>query len=71
MILKGSDLIFVSRILRDGSGTEPLSPAHRKIIQDENLNVNRLSISQDTWIANGFNSYVVKMKSRTKKRLKL
>lgn len=69
MILKGKDLIFISRIERDGSGTAAISSDHRKMISDEAFNMNCLSISNETWIASGFNSYVVRLTTRTRKRL--
>ena len=57
----GKDLIFISRISRDGSGTVKC--------EMENLNNNNtqfkmtcLSLSQETYIASEFNSYIVKIK---------
>lgn len=62
MILKGSRLEFISWIKRDGSGTEPITEDYLKILQDEKFEVNCLSLSQNTHIASGFNSFVVKIK---------
>lgn len=61
MKVKGKDLEFISRIKRDGSGTEPVSDL--KHARKEEFNLNCLSISEGTFIAAGFNSYVVKRKS--------
>jgi hypothetical protein len=58
------DLIFISRILRDGSGVEPALDMnmHNRFVADEVYKLNRLSITHDTYIACAFNSYVVKLK---------
>lgn len=62
MILKGSRLEFISWIKRDGSGTEPITEDYLKILQDEKFDVNCLSLSENTHIASGFNSFVVRIK---------
>lgn len=63
--LKGKDLIFISRILRDGSGIEKIEQqSEAKFMSDEAFEINRLSITQNTYIASGFNSYVVKIKNK-------
>lgn len=62
MILKGSRLEFISWIKRDGSGTEPITDDYLKILQDEKFDVNCLSLSENTHIASGFNSFVVRIK---------
>ena len=66
MKIKTDQLEFISWINRDGSGTKKvpkdmldnlqLNPLH------EALEINSLSISEGTYIASGFNSYVVKLK---------
>ncbi len=65
MTAKGKDLIFVSRIFKDGTGVELLyheTPKHIKTCPFELI---RLSITKDTYIAqNGFHSYVVKIKQK-------
>lgn len=63
MKVYGKDLIFISRILRDGSGTELVND-DKKYLDDERFKVLRLSITYDTYIANGFNSFVVKLKKQ-------
>lgn len=65
MTAKGSDLIFISRILRDGSGVEPIadqeSMAH---VANAEFTLASLSITHGTFIASEFNSYVVKKKKK-------
>jgi phosphopantetheinyl transferase (holo-ACP synthase) len=62
---QGKDLIFISRILRDGSGTEPVDmDMSNQFIANEKYKLIRLSISHDTYIASAFNSYVVKIKEK-------
>lgn len=64
MKAKGSELIFISRILRDGSGVEIIETQDRMIyMQDTIFKLLRLSITNGTYIASEFNSYVVKLKS--------
>ena len=62
------DLIFISQINRDGSGTSPVTQSYldmtleNKFAKDEHFYVYRLSMSEDTYIAMGFNSFVVRLK---------
>jgi hypothetical protein len=58
----GKELEFISWIKRDGSGTEQVPEKLIKIMQKEEFDVFCLSISEDTYIASGFNSFVVKLK---------
>ena len=64
------ELIFISQIKRDGSGTFPVPKSYLKamlentLMKDEPFYIRRLSISEDTYIAMGFNSFVVKIKPR-------
>lgn len=62
----GSELEFISRIRRDGSGTVPVNPEGLEYIQDEKFKIICLSISEKTYLACGFNSFVVKLKGPTK-----
>lgn len=67
MTAKGSELIFISRILRDGSGVEAVKDqAEAAYLQNAEFRLNRLSITYDTYIASSFNSYVVKKKEAVK-----
>lgn len=62
MILKGSRLEFISWIKRDGSGTDSVTEEYAKTMQDDKFEVNGLSLTEGTYIASGFNSFVVKIK---------
>jgi len=61
---KPNELIFISQIKRDGSGTKKVFKKDIEYLESEkdDYEVNCLSISQGTFIACGFNSYVVKLK---------
>lgn len=72
MKAKAKHLIFISRIIRDGSGTVPVEDKLQKRLQqskniDEKYKLNVLSPPDKTYIASGFNSYVVKLKIINKK----
>lgn len=64
------DLIFISQIKRDGSGTFPVPKNYLKamkensIMKNDALDLHRLSITEDTYIAIGFNSFIVKLKNK-------
>lgn len=60
--VKGSELIFISQIDRDGRATEMVLDSDLKHLVKERFTLNRLSMSRETYIASGFNSYVVKLK---------
>jgi len=67
MTKKASELIFISRILRDGNGVQQVTVEQQKQLEnakyvDEEYELNPLSLSNKTFIASGFNSYVVKLK---------
>lgn len=65
---KAHELIFISQIKRDGSGTKKVFKKDVKFLttnkyaMKDEFEINRLSISESTYIASGFNSYVVKLK---------
>ncbi len=65
---KAHELIFISQIKRDGSGTSKVSKAYLKamlenpLMKDDEFDLTSLSISEGTFIASGFNSFVVKLK---------
>lgn len=61
-VIEGKDLIFISRIERDGSGVVPVDDD--KHLQTEKFELNCLSMTKETYIASGFNSYVVKLKKQ-------
>ncbi|MAO66218.1 MAG: hypothetical protein CL666_14580 [Balneola sp.] len=56
------ELEFISRIKADGSGTEPIDELFDPTWGGP-YHLTRLSLSEDTYIASGFNSYVVKLKT--------
>lgn len=73
MEYKGKDLEFISLIKRDGSGTISVgtfwdeNSNHAKTdnidyLDNEIFEVKTLSMSENTYIAHGFNSWVVKLK---------
>lgn len=63
MKAKGKELEFISVIKSDGSGTTPVSTELSKVRENKTFDLIRLSISEDTYIAVGFNCYVVKLKN--------
>jgi DNA-directed RNA polymerase subunit N (RpoN/RPB10) len=67
MKIQGKDLIFISQINRDGSGTHEVKADYIEMMQDEWFRVRCLSLSTGTYIANAFNSFVVKLKEREDK----
>lgn len=64
---KATQLTFISQINRDGSGTEILTHSQSEELEnctiDKEYEINRLSLSNNTYIASGFNSYVVRLKT--------
>jgi len=59
----GKDLVFISRIERNGSGTVDVSTKSMLFVADDLFKISCLSITNGTYIAAGFNSYVVKLKT--------
>lgn len=62
MKIQGSKLEFISWIRRDGSGTDKVEESLIELMQDEYFELNGLSMTEKTFIASGFNSFVVRMK---------
>lgn len=71
---KGKELEFISFVKRDGSGTIlvgtpwDVNSGYPKIDSieypdDDNFTLTRLSLSQETYIASGFNTWVVRIKN--------
>ena len=60
MKAKAHELEFISQIKRDGSGviTKDITPSN----ENEIYNLYTLSITNQTFIAHGFNSFIVKLK---------
>jgi hypothetical protein len=67
---KAKDLEFISWIKRDGSGTEKVpdemleNMLNSRFCKDDKFKLNVLSLSNKTFIASGFNSFVVKLKNK-------
>ena len=59
--IKGSELIIISFIRRNGLGVG--LEFDTKHLQDDVFTLLCLSKTEQTWIAHGFNSYVVKLKN--------
>lgn len=58
----GKELIFISCIKSDGTGVYKPSQKEISTLQNEPFYLSCLSITNKTWIANGFSSFVVKLK---------
>lgn len=71
---KAYQLTFISQIKRDGSGTDPVDKdmlnmmRTNKFSKDDFFKLHTLSLSQRTFIAIGFNSFVVRLNSRNPER---
>jgi len=67
MKVEAKHLTFISQIKRDGTGTDILTSVQNEELQNDTIDkwyeINSLSITNKTYIASGFNSYVVKLKS--------
>ena len=67
MKAKASELEFISQINRDGNGTTKVIESYLKammegpFMKEEEFELNCLSITEGTYIASGFNSFVVKL----------
>lgn len=59
---KGINLHFISRIKRDGSGTEQMGDKDITYLDDTKFTMICLSITEGTYLACEFNSFVVKLK---------
>jgi len=66
MKLKGKELIFISRILRDGSGVNDCSELDMSNYNEDSFEINCLSITEQTYIATEMNCFVVKIKNKDK-----
>ncbi len=65
---KAHELEFISQINRDGSGTKKVKKDYLKamlenpLMKDKYFDIYCLSITERTYIAIGFNSFVVRLK---------
>jgi hypothetical protein len=66
MRMAAKELVFISQIKRDGTGVDILTSIQNEELQNDTIDkwyeLNRLSITNKTYIASGFNSYVVKIR---------
>jgi len=67
-IAKAHELEFISQINRDGLGVSKVSKSYLKCMLENPLSINEdfeltcLSLSEKTFIASNFNSFVVRLK---------
>lgn len=61
--VSGKDLIFISRIDRNGMGVTIMDEYNINHLNNDVFELHSLSITFGTYIACGFNSYVVKMRN--------
>lgn len=59
---KGKELVFISQINSDGNGIADVSKEDMTHLDNDKFVINSLSLSNKTFIASEFNSYVVKLK---------
>lgn len=62
----GKELEFISQINRDGSGTHPVAEGYVELLQNKTFDVRCLSLTEETFIASCFNSFVVRLKNKDK-----
>lgn len=60
--ITGKELEFISQIKRDGTLQPIMDQSLQKFMGDEKFFLRALSLSEGTFIAHGFNSYIVKKK---------
>jgi hypothetical protein len=71
---KAHELEFISLINRTGSGTKKVPKSYLKamlenpLMKDEEFKMTCLSLSEKTWIATAFNSFVVRIKEKPEKQ---
>jgi len=60
---KGRKLIFILQIKGDGTGVIEVPPDYVKALSKTEFTLTRLSITNDTYIASEFHSFIVKLKT--------
>lgn len=60
---KGKNMEFISWIDRNGLGVTLINDEHVQSLNEEWFAIKCLSLTNKTYIAAGFNSYVVRLKS--------
>ena len=65
---KASELEFIGRIRKDGTGIEPVQEEHLEFLvkYDEKLTLTPLSLTEKTFIASNMSIYTVKIKEHGK-----
>jgi hypothetical protein len=64
-VVKGNELIFISRIQKNGDNIEVVDNSKMQdMYGKDNFHLNCLSISSGTYIASGFSTFVVKLKPK-------
>jgi hypothetical protein len=58
--VKGKDLIFISRIMRQGTGVADVE--NPLLLDNVQFELRPLSLTFETYIASEFNTYVVKLR---------
>ncbi len=58
----GKELIFIGRIEGDGNKITSIKDKDMRLFDDDKFKINCLSMTNRTFIASGFNTYVVKFK---------
>jgi len=66
MNLQGKELTFISRIVKTGKAVIDVTDEDMSRLDNDTFQINCLSISEQTFIASGFGTYVVKIKSGEK-----
>ena len=72
---KAHELIFISQIKRDGSGTFLVRRSYlnfmlnNPLMRDTDFELHCLSITEKTYIAFNFNAFVVRLKRESKKNI--
>lgn len=70
MKCKAEDLIFINQISRDGLELIKVTDKtlkhmkENRFAREEIFELNTLSLTEETFIASGFNSYIVKLKNK-------
>lgn len=63
-VATGKELIFISRIERDGSGVIDVSEMNMSAMDNTIFVLNCLSVSNKTYVASEFNIYVVRLRQK-------
>jgi len=70
MYALAKELEFISQIKRDGSGVQEIPENYLRqmlenpLMNKENFKIHCLSVNEQTFLALGFNSFIVKLKNK-------